>query len=143
MSSRSAGGSAFGGGGPFGGGGFEGEMSPEDLFNMFFGGGGASPFGNGFGGGPGVFQFQLLSVMGAESRCSLHDNVRPRRLPGNSHGRWCSASARRQRSTAISHDATLTSTSSIRLLTVICAAKSVFHTADTRSSLFIYRDGSV
>ncbi|KAJ3928546.1 MAG: hypothetical protein NXY57DRAFT_964441 [Lentinula lateritia] len=33
----------------FGGGGqaFEGEMSPEDLFNMFFGGG-----GNAFGGGP-------------------------------------------------------------------------------------------
>lgn len=27
--------------------GFEGEISPEDLFNMFFGGGG-------FGGGPGT-----------------------------------------------------------------------------------------
>ncbi|KAF9006123.1 DnaJ domain-containing protein [Cyathus striatus] len=40
---------------PFGGGtGFESEISPEDLFNMFFGGGGGggSPFGNGFGGGP-------------------------------------------------------------------------------------------
>ncbi|KAF8892251.1 hypothetical protein BD779DRAFT_1511847 [Infundibulicybe gibba] len=33
-------------------GGFDGELSPEDLFNMFFGGGGGSPFGNGFGGGP-------------------------------------------------------------------------------------------
>ncbi|KAJ3784829.1 hypothetical protein GGU10DRAFT_434969 [Lentinula aff. detonsa] len=36
----------------FGGGqAFEGEMSPEDLFNMFFGGGGTA-FGGGFGGGP-------------------------------------------------------------------------------------------
>ncbi|KAJ7091418.1 hypothetical protein B0H15DRAFT_883742 [Mycena belliarum] len=33
------------------GGGFEGELSPEDLFNMFFGGGGGGGFGNGFGGG--------------------------------------------------------------------------------------------
>lgn len=41
-------------------GGFEGELSPEDLFNMFFGGGGAFnggfgpgvQFGGGFGGGP-------------------------------------------------------------------------------------------
>ncbi|KIJ65556.1 hypothetical protein HYDPIDRAFT_88646 [Hydnomerulius pinastri MD-312] len=36
---------------PFGGG-FEGEMSPEDLFNMFFGGGGMAMNGGGFGGGP-------------------------------------------------------------------------------------------
>ncbi|KAK7687838.1 hypothetical protein QCA50_009057 [Cerrena zonata] len=35
--------------GPFGGG-FDGELSPEDLFNMFFGGSG--PMGGGFGGGP-------------------------------------------------------------------------------------------
>lgn len=38
---------------PFGGGGgFEGELSPEDLFNMFFGGGamGGGSFGNGPGG---------------------------------------------------------------------------------------------
>lgn len=39
---------------PFGNGGngmaFDGELNPEDLFNMFFGGGGA---GGGFGGGPG------------------------------------------------------------------------------------------
>ncbi|KAF5336033.1 hypothetical protein D9611_006421 [Ephemerocybe angulata] len=34
----------------FGGGGFDGEISPEDLFNMFFGGGGGG-FGNGFSGG--------------------------------------------------------------------------------------------
>lgn len=38
---------------PFGGG-FEGELSPEDLFNMFFGGGGPMT-GASFGGGPGVF----------------------------------------------------------------------------------------
>jgi len=31
---------------------FEGELSPEDLFNMFFGGGGANTFGSSFGGGP-------------------------------------------------------------------------------------------
>jgi len=35
---------------------FEGELSPEDLFNMFFGGGGGGGFGPGFatsfGGGP-------------------------------------------------------------------------------------------
>jgi DnaJ homolog subfamily B member 12 len=36
---------------PFGGATFEGELSPEDLFNMFFGGGAA--FGGNFGGGPG------------------------------------------------------------------------------------------
>ncbi|EPT00742.1 hypothetical protein FOMPIDRAFT_1049506 [Fomitopsis schrenkii] len=38
----------------FGGGGFEGEISPEELFNMFFGGGrGGGPFGGTtFGGGP-------------------------------------------------------------------------------------------
>ncbi|EIW79395.1 DnaJ-domain-containing protein [Coniophora puteana RWD-64-598 SS2] len=38
---------------PFGGGGgsFEGEISPEDLFNMFFGGGGGGFGGGGFGGG--------------------------------------------------------------------------------------------
>lgn len=31
---------------------FEGELSPEDLFNMFFGGGMGG--GGGFGGGPGA-----------------------------------------------------------------------------------------
>ncbi|KAF5350228.1 hypothetical protein D9758_007789 [Tetrapyrgos nigripes] len=41
---------------PFaGGGGLDGELSPEDLFNMFFGGGGAAFGGGGFGGGPTVF----------------------------------------------------------------------------------------
>lgn len=41
---------------PFGGGQFEGELSPEDLFNMFFGGGGGG--GGGFGGNPGLFPFK-------------------------------------------------------------------------------------
>lgn len=31
---------------------FEGEISPEELFNMFFGGGGFGGAGGGFGGGP-------------------------------------------------------------------------------------------
>ncbi len=38
---------------------FDGELSPEDLFNMFFGGGGGGGFGPGFatsfGGGPSAF----------------------------------------------------------------------------------------
>lgn len=53
MSSSSSGSPGFAGGGPFGGG-FEGELSPEDLFNMFFGGGpmGGASFGGSFGGGP-------------------------------------------------------------------------------------------
>jgi DnaJ family protein B protein 12 len=38
----------------FGNGRFEGELSPEDLFNMFFGGNGVNP---NFGGGPTVFSF--------------------------------------------------------------------------------------
>ncbi|KAF9073300.1 hypothetical protein BDP27DRAFT_1445192 [Rhodocollybia butyracea] len=47
---RPSGFSSFGGGG--GGPTFDGEMSPEDLFNMFFGGGGTAFGGGGFGGGP-------------------------------------------------------------------------------------------
>ncbi|KAJ7890463.1 DnaJ domain-containing protein [Mycena olivaceomarginata] len=61
---------SFNGGG---GGGFDGELSPEDLFNMFFGGGGGGGFGNGgfgggFGGGPGTFSGQGGN---AEQRSSL------------------------------------------------------------------------
>lgn len=40
--------------------GYDGELSPEDLFNMFFGGG--SGFGSGFGGGPGAFPCLLLQT---------------------------------------------------------------------------------
>jgi DnaJ family protein B protein 12 len=39
---------------------FEGELSPEDLFNMFFGGGGVNAFNSGLGGGPGSFVFTEL-----------------------------------------------------------------------------------
>lgn len=37
---------------------FDGEISPEELFNMFFGGGlggNVGNFGGGFGGGPSMF----------------------------------------------------------------------------------------
>ncbi|KAF9266944.1 DnaJ-domain-containing protein [Marasmius fiardii PR-910] len=52
MSSRGFSSTSFAGGGPS----FDGEISPEDLFNMFFGGGNPA-FGGGFGGGPTVFTF--------------------------------------------------------------------------------------
>lgn len=44
------GGGGFGGGGfPQGGGRFGGDISPEELFNQFFGGGGGAFGGGGFG----------------------------------------------------------------------------------------------
>ena len=53
MSSRASGFSSRGGAQ------FDGELSPEDLFNMFFGGGGGGGFGpvfaTSFGGGPSAF----------------------------------------------------------------------------------------
>ncbi|VDC03478.1 unnamed protein product [Peniophora sp. CBMAI 1063] len=54
-SARSSAGSAFSNGSFARGGGFEGEISPEDLFNMFFGGGMGNMNGGGFAAGPGVF----------------------------------------------------------------------------------------
>ncbi|KAG7093677.1 hypothetical protein E1B28_007335 [Marasmius oreades] len=51
MSSRGFSSTSFAGGGPS----FDGEISPEELFNMFFGGG--NPTFGGFGGGPTVFTF--------------------------------------------------------------------------------------
>ncbi len=48
----SAGRASPGFGGAQFGGGFEGELSPEDLFNMFFGGGGG--MGGANFGGPGM-----------------------------------------------------------------------------------------
>ncbi|KAF6761611.1 endoplasmic reticulum protein [Ephemerocybe angulata] len=54
----------------FGGGGFDGEISPEDLFNMFFGGGGGG-FGNGFSGGFGGPRAKLSPLQ----LCSLHRSV--------------------------------------------------------------------
>jgi len=63
---------------PFAGG-ADGEVSPEDLFNMFFGGGGGfggGPFGGGFGGGPvftasfGPQGFRTTGVRGAQRRAA-------------------------------------------------------------------------
>ncbi|KAF8967611.1 hypothetical protein BDZ97DRAFT_1903211 [Flammula alnicola] len=51
MSSRSSGFASNGGAR------FDGELSPEDLFNMFFGGGGGPGFATSFGDGPTVFTF--------------------------------------------------------------------------------------
>jgi hypothetical protein len=61
---------------------FEGELSPEDLFNMFFGGGGFGGDGNiNFGGGPSKlplfeFIFSLKSCL-----CSFHGDLWSRRSP--------------------------------------------------------------
>lgn len=44
----------------FGNGRFEGELSPEDLFNMFFGGNGVNTFRSDFGGGPSMSKFRNL-----------------------------------------------------------------------------------
>ncbi|KAL1740864.1 hypothetical protein HDZ31DRAFT_67498 [Schizophyllum fasciatum] len=64
---------------------FDGEMSPEDLFNMFFGGGGGgSPFGPGFGGGPvftttfgpGGFRTAHVNMGGQRRRAAADDAPR-------------------------------------------------------------------
>ncbi|THV02466.1 DnaJ-domain-containing protein [Dendrothele bispora CBS 962.96] len=67
--------------GPFGGGGVDGELSPEDLFNMFFGGGGGAAFGGGFGGGPAVFTttfgpggFRTTRMGGGFPRAAAQEN---------------------------------------------------------------------
>lgn len=44
----------------FGNGRFDGELSPEELFNMFFGGNGVNTFRSDFGGGPSVSTFRNL-----------------------------------------------------------------------------------
>lgn len=48
-------GSSFAAGGPFGE-----EVSPEEIFRMFFGAGGGPGFGASFGGGPGIDRSTLL-----------------------------------------------------------------------------------
>lgn len=57
------------------------EVSPEDLFNMFFGGGGSSPFGGpGFGsgfGGPGVQTFTFGPGGFRSSRTGGYNRPRP------------------------------------------------------------------
>jgi DnaJ homolog subfamily B member 12 len=66
-----------------GGPGFEGELSPEDLFNMFFGGGG-NGFGGGFGGGPvftttfGPGGFRTTRMGGAPRHQEQQANQAPR-----------------------------------------------------------------
>ena len=42
---------------------FDGELSPEDLFNMFFGGGGGLGGGGPFGGGPGELGTSISPVI--------------------------------------------------------------------------------
>lgn len=44
----------------FGNGQFDGEMSPEELFNMFFGGNGVNTFRSDFGAGPSMSTFRKL-----------------------------------------------------------------------------------
>ena len=45
---------------PSGNGRFDGELSPEDLFNMFFGGNGVNTFRSDFGAGPSMSTFRNL-----------------------------------------------------------------------------------
>lgn len=61
---------------PFAGG-FEGEMSPEDLFNMFFGGGGMGMNGGGFGPGFGGPMFTASFGPGGFRTTRVHMNGRP------------------------------------------------------------------
>ncbi|KAF9240631.1 hypothetical protein BU15DRAFT_87545 [Melanogaster broomeanus] len=76
--SRSSGMSSAGFSPGFSTGGFEGEMSPEDLFNMFFGGGGMAMNGGGFGGGPfGGPVFTASFGPGGFRTTRVHTNGRP------------------------------------------------------------------
>ncbi|OCH87519.1 DnaJ-domain-containing protein [Obba rivulosa] len=71
---------SFGGAGPFGG---EGELSPEDLFNMFFGGNFA---GASFGGGPvftttfGPGGFRTTRFATNRPRAARQENAEPRSI---------------------------------------------------------------
>jgi hypothetical protein len=78
----------------FGNGRFDGELSPEELFNMFFGGNG-NAFRTDFGGGPSMSTFrnlyqlrslilfgQLFSLLIQEASVLKHlDGVRGRPMP--------------------------------------------------------------
>ncbi|KAJ5915131.1 J domain-containing protein [Penicillium verhagenii] len=81
--SSGGGASPFGGGGGFGGGGFgrggggfDDQISPEELFNRFFGGG-----GGGFGGGFGGPQFVFNMGGGPGFRVHQFGGAAPRRRP--------------------------------------------------------------
>jgi DnaJ family protein B protein 12 len=71
------------------GGFYEDEISPEELFNRFFGGGGlgggpfGGPFGGGFGGGP-----QFVFNMGGGPGFTVHrmGGATPRRRPQGANG---------------------------------------------------------
>ncbi|KAI9456953.1 hypothetical protein HD554DRAFT_2026361 [Boletus coccyginus] len=66
---------------PFAGG-FEGEMSPEDLFNMFFGGGGMGMNGGAFGPGPfGGPMFTASFGPGGFRTTRVRTNGRPQGTP--------------------------------------------------------------
>ncbi|KAI0369165.1 DnaJ-domain-containing protein [Pilatotrama ljubarskyi] len=69
-----------------GGGGFEGEMTPEELFNMFFGGG--MPMNGGsFGGGPfGVFTASFGP--GGFRTTRMRTNVRQEQPPAEPRSVW-------------------------------------------------------
>ncbi|KAI0358037.1 DnaJ-domain-containing protein [Trametes cingulata] len=72
--------------GSYGGGGFEGEMTPEELFNMFFGGG--MPMNGGsFGGGPfGVFTASFGP--GGFRTTRMRTNVRQEQPQAESRSIW-------------------------------------------------------
>ena len=81
-------------GGQRGGATFEGELSPEDLFNMFFGGGMNGGFQT-FGGGPGnLFSLGIQMHGSPFSSYSRVYNVWPRWFPHNTNGRRCSSTKR-------------------------------------------------
>ncbi|KAH9066701.1 DnaJ-domain-containing protein [Lactarius vividus] len=72
---------------PFGGGTFDGELSPEDLFNMFFGGGAGftnSPFGGGpvFSAsfGPGGFRTTRVHTTRPRQQAQQQEQATPRSL---------------------------------------------------------------
>ncbi len=73
---------------PFTGASFEGELSPEDLFNMFFGAGGGGPFGNGFGGGgPGKSAADAQLNVISFTQSSIHRYLWSWWIPHDENGR--------------------------------------------------------
>lgn len=77
---------------------FEGEISPEDLFNMFFGGGmggqmgGGGPFGGGpFGGGPGERFLRDSIECSLYNFGSFHRILWSRWIPNNTRAPGCSS----------------------------------------------------
>ncbi|KAI0832066.1 hypothetical protein BC628DRAFT_1310554 [Trametes gibbosa] len=72
-----------------GGGGFEGEMSPEDLFNMFFGGGGVPMNMNGGAfGGPSKFLFTATFGPGGFRTTRMRTNARQDQPAAESRSIW-------------------------------------------------------